>query len=92
MKKMGYKSDMGLGKFNQGIKQLPEVYIQKAKCKYGLGYKKEMEVMPKNKYSLNENFIKLGEDFLYCRFPKPREDRPRFKIFFKNQLTLEDKT
>ena len=47
--------------------------------------------MPKNKYSLNENFIKLGEDFPYCRFLEPREDRPRFKIFFKNQLTLEDK-
>ena len=42
MKKMGYQSGMGLGKFNQGIKKLPEVYSQDAKCKYGLGYKEEM--------------------------------------------------
>ena len=43
MKKMGYQSGMGLEKFNQGIKKLPKVYSQDAKCKYGLGYKEEME-------------------------------------------------
>jgi hypothetical protein len=91
MKKMGYKSNMGLGKFNQGIKKLPEVYTQNAKCKYGLGYKKEMGVMPKNKYTLNGNFIKLGEDFPYCGFPEPKRRQTRFEIFFKTQLTLEDK-
>ena len=41
--KMGYQSGMGLEKFNQGIKKLPKVYSQDAKCKYGLGYKEEME-------------------------------------------------
>ena len=72
MKKIGYKSGIGLGKFNQGIKKLPEIYTQNAKCKYGLGYKKEMGVLPRNKYTLNGNFVKPREDFPYCRFPKPR--------------------
>ena len=51
MKKMGYQSLVGLGKFNQGIKKLPEVYSQNAMCKYGLGYKEEMKEMPRNKHS-----------------------------------------
>ena len=78
MKKMGYQSGMGLGKFNQGIKKLPEVYSQDAKCKYGLGYKEEMGEMPKNKHTLNGNFVKLGEDFPYNEFPEPRGGKPRF--------------
>jgi hypothetical protein len=82
---------MGLGKFNQGIKKLLEVYSQNAKCKYGLGYKEEIGEMPKNKYILNGNFVKPEEDFSYCGFPEPRGGKPRFKIFFKTQLTLEDK-
>jgi hypothetical protein len=82
---------MGLGKFNQGIKKLLEVYSQSAKCKYGLGYKEEMGEMPKNKYILNGNFVKPEEDFSYCGFPEPRGGKPRFEIFFKTQLTLEDK-
>ena len=90
--KMGYQSGMGLGKFNQGIKKLPELYNQSAKCMYGLGYKEEMGEMPKNKYTLNGNFVKPGEDFPYCEFPEPRGCKPGFKVFFKTQLTLEDKT
>jgi hypothetical protein len=82
---------MGLGKFNQGIKKLSKVYNQDAKCKYGLGYKEEMGEMPKNKHTLNGNFVKPGEDFPYCEFPEPRGGKPGFKIFFKTQLTLEDK-
>ena len=91
MKKMGYQSGIRLGKFNQGIKKLLEVYSQDAKCKYGLGYKEEMREMPKNKHTLNGNFVKLGEDFPYCRFPKPRGGKIGFEIFFETQLTLEDK-
>uniref|UniRef100_A0A2N9HWY3 Retrotransposon gag domain-containing protein n=1 Tax=Fagus sylvatica TaxID=28930 RepID=A0A2N9HWY3_FAGSY len=82
---------MGLGKFNKGIKKLPEVYNQDAKCKYDLGYKEEMGEMPKNKHTLNGNFVKPGEDFPYYGFPEPRGGKPRFEIFFKTQLTLEDK-
>jgi hypothetical protein len=55
MKKMGHQLGMGLGKFNQGIKKLPEVYSQDAKCKYDLGYKEEMGAIPKNRYTLNGN-------------------------------------
>uniref|UniRef100_A0A2N9G339 Integrase catalytic domain-containing protein n=1 Tax=Fagus sylvatica TaxID=28930 RepID=A0A2N9G339_FAGSY len=58
-----------------GIKKLSEVYNQDAKCKYGLGYKEEMGEMPKNKHTLNENFVKPREDFLYCGFPEPRGDK-----------------
>ena len=92
MKKMGYQLGMRLGKFNQGIKKLPEVYSQSAKCKYGLGYKEEMGEMPRNKYTLNGNFVKPREDFPYCGFTEPRGGKPRFEIFFKTQLTLEDKS
>jgi hypothetical protein len=74
---------MGLGKFNQGIKKLPQVYSQSAKCKYGLGYKEDMAEMPRNKYILNENFVNLKEDFPYCGFPKSRGDKPGFVIFFR---------
>jgi hypothetical protein len=91
MKNMGYQSGMGLGKFNQGIKKLPEVYSQDAKCKYGLGYKEEMGEMPKNKHTLNGKFFKLEEDFPYCGFLEPKGGKPGFEIFFKTQLTLEDK-
>ncbi len=28
--------------------------------------------MPKNKHTLNENFVKPGEDFPYCGFPEPK--------------------
>uniref|UniRef100_A0A2N9EMI8 Uncharacterized protein n=1 Tax=Fagus sylvatica TaxID=28930 RepID=A0A2N9EMI8_FAGSY len=38
MKKMGYQSSIGLGKFNQGIKKLPEVCSQEAKCKEDFPY------------------------------------------------------
>ena len=82
---------MGLGKFNQGVKKLLEVYNQSAKYKYCLGYKEEMGEMPKNKYTLNENFVKPGEDFLCCGFPEPRGGKPGLEIFFKTQLTLEAK-
>ena len=81
---------MRLGKFNQGIKKLPKVYNQSAKCKYGLGYKEEMGEMPRNKYTLNGNFFKPREDFPYYGFT--RGGKPRFEIFFKTQLTLEDKS
>ena len=91
MKKMGYKSSMELGKFNQGIKKLPEDYSQDAKCKYGLGCKEEIGEMPKNKHTLNENFVKPEEDFPYYGFPEPRQGKPGFKIFFKTQLTLGHK-
>ena len=91
MKKMGNQSGMGLGKFNQGIKKLPEVNSQDVKCKYGLGSKEEMGEMPKNKHTLNENFVKPREDFSYFRFLEPRGGKPGFEIFFKTQLTLEDK-
>ena len=74
---------MGLGKFKRGIKKLPEVYNQDAKCKYDLGYKEEMGEMPKNKHTLNGNFVKPGEDFPYYRFPEPRGGKPRFEIFLK---------
>jgi hypothetical protein len=57
-----------------------------------LGYKEEMGEMPRNKYTLNENFVNPGEDFPYCGFPESRGDKPGFVIFFKTQLTLEDKT
>ena len=77
MKKIGYQSSIGLGKFNQGIKKLHEVYSQDAKCKYGLGYKEERGEMPKNKHTLNGNFVKPGEDFPYCGFPEPRGGQPR---------------
>ena len=91
MKKMGYKPGMGLGKFNQGIKKLLEVCTQNDKCKYGLEYKKKMGLKLRNKYTLNENFVKLGENFPYCGFPEPKESGPGFETFFKTQLTLEDK-
>jgi hypothetical protein len=78
MKKMGYQSSIGLGKFNQGIKKLPEVCSQEAKCKYGLGYKEEMGEMPKNKHTLNGNFVKPREDFPYNGFPEPKGGKPRF--------------
>uniref|UniRef100_A0A2N9IHW0 G-patch domain-containing protein n=1 Tax=Fagus sylvatica TaxID=28930 RepID=A0A2N9IHW0_FAGSY len=32
------------------------------------------------------------EDFPYCGFIEPRGGKPRFEIFFKTQLTLEDKS
>ena len=83
---------MRLGKFNQGLKKLPKVYNQSAKCKYGLGYKEEMGEMPRNKYTLNGNFFKPREDFPYYGFTEPRGGKPRFEIFFKTQLTLEDKS
>jgi hypothetical protein len=92
MKKMGYQLGMRLGKFNQGIKKLPKVYSQSAKCNYGLGYKEEMGEMPRNKYTLNGNFVKPREDFPYYGFIEPRGGKPRFEIFFKTQLTLEDKS
>ena len=91
MKKMGYQPSIGLGKFNQGIKKLPEVYSQDAKCKYGLGCKEEMGETPKNKHTLNGNFVKPREDFPYCGFPEPKGGNLGFEIFFKTQLTLEDK-
>ena len=50
-----------------------------------------MGEMPRNKYTLNGNFVKPGEDFPYCGFPEPRGGKQGFKIFFKTQLTLEDK-
>uniref|UniRef100_A0A2N9I746 RNase H type-1 domain-containing protein n=1 Tax=Fagus sylvatica TaxID=28930 RepID=A0A2N9I746_FAGSY len=68
-----------------------EVYSQDAKCKYGLGYKEEMGEMPKNKHTLNGNFVKPGEDFPYYGFPEPKGGNLGFEIFFKTQLTLEDK-
>jgi hypothetical protein len=58
---------------------------------FGLGYKEEMGEMPKNKHTLNGNFVKPKEDFPYCGFPEPRRGKPGFEIFFKTQLTLEDK-
>ena len=63
MKKMGYKPGMGLGRFNQGIKKLLEVYTQNAKCKYGLGYKKEIGTVLRNKYTLNGNLSSLEKTF-----------------------------
>uniref|UniRef100_A0A2N9H136 G-patch domain-containing protein n=1 Tax=Fagus sylvatica TaxID=28930 RepID=A0A2N9H136_FAGSY len=83
MKKMGYQLGMGLGKFNQGIKKLLEVYTQSAMCKYGLGYKEKMRVMPGNKYTLNGNFVEPKKDFPFCGFLESRRGKPRFEIFFK---------
>jgi hypothetical protein len=56
-----------------------------------LGYKEEMGEMPKNKHTLNRNFVKPREDFPYYGFPKSRGGKPGFKIFFKTQLTIKDK-
>ena len=50
-----------------------------------------MGEMSKNKHTLNENFVKPGEDFPYCGLLEPKEGKPGFEIFFKTQLTLEDK-
>lgn len=50
-----------------------------------------MGITPRNKHTLNGNFIKPGEDFTYYGFPEPRKNGPRFEIFFKSQMTLKDK-
>ena len=50
-----------------------------------------MGEMPKNKHTLNGNFVKPGEDFPYCGFLEPKGGKLGFEIFFKTHLTLEDK-
>jgi hypothetical protein len=52
MEKLGYTLGMGLGKFGQGITEMIKVHTQEATCKYGLGYKEDMKVIPNKKKTL----------------------------------------
>ena len=94
MEKMGYTLGIGLGKFGQGITKMIKVHTQEATCKHGLGYKGDMKVTPKNKKTLNGNFVKAGKSFPYCGFPKPwvknEVKLPGLEIFFNSKLTLKD--
>jgi hypothetical protein len=65
MERMGYTPSMGLGKFGQGITESIKIHTQEAMCNYGLGYKWDMKIIPKNKKTLNVNFVKAGESFPY---------------------------
>ncbi len=71
MEKMGYTLGIGLRKFGQGIIEMIKVHTQEAMCKYGLGYKKDMKIIPKNKKTLSGNFVKASESFPYRGFPEP---------------------
>ncbi len=71
MEKMGYTPGIGLGKFGQGITEMIKVHTQEATCKYGLGYKEDMKITPKNKKTLNGNFVKTGQSFRYCGLLEP---------------------
>jgi hypothetical protein len=70
------------------------VHTQEATCKYGLGYKGDLKIIPKNKKMLNGNFVKASESFPYCGFLEPWQKNGKkllgLEIFFSSKLTLKD--
>ena len=62
----------------------------------GLGFFEGCNGIKKNLGTLNGNFMKEGEDFPYCGFPKPWVGKdgkvyPGLEMFFNEKLTFKEK-
>ena len=68
-KNMGYMPSMGLRNEGKGVVVFPNIKTQVTK--EGLGFLEGYNGIKKSHDTLNGNFVKEGEDFLYYGFPKP---------------------
>ena len=65
-------------------------------AKEGLGFFEGCNGIKKNLGTLNGNFMKEGEDFPYCGFPKPWVGKdgkvyPGLEMFFNEKFTFKEK-
>ena len=94
MKIMGYMSGIGLGKEGKGVVEFSNVKTQVTRK--GLGFFEGCDEIKKNLGTLNENFMKEGENILYCGFPEPWVGKdgkvyPGWEMFFNEKLTFKEK-
>ena len=69
MKNIGYMPSIGLRKEGKGVVKFSNIKIQVTS--EGLGFFEGYDEIKKNLGTLNGNFVKEGENFPYCGFPKP---------------------
>ena len=69
MKNMGYMPGIGLGKEGKWVFKFPNVKTQV--IREGLGFFEGSDRIKNNLGTLNGNFVKEGENFLYCGFLEP---------------------
>ena len=69
MKNMGYMPSMGLGKEGKGVVEFSNIKTQVTRD--GLGLFESCDGIKKSLGTLHGIFVKEGENFSYCGFPKP---------------------
>ena len=68
MKNMGYMLGMGLGREGKWVAEFSNFKTQLTK--EGLGFFESYDEIKRNLGTFNGNFVKEGEDFPFCDFPK----------------------